>query len=347
MQRPTLATFRRQFPSEAMGVCQSDPMVRNYCNDAQERLLMDPLCPEEGFWGGWVTLTLTGSVSNGSAYVTCPREIGRLIVTAVCQQPIHIRNGFYEYLNYGRGMYPKSCGKNCNAVFEAYERDNVFTLADLQSTAQTVRLYPTDARDSGRRVLLQGEDANAQVVLTTDPISGKSAPGEYISLKFPFVDSANQYTKITGIQKDGTWGNVQFFQVDPATLTELPLSVMEPNEGSASYRRYLVSGIPNLQACCNATLGTVQLTAQGRLDFIPVENETDYLTIPNVPALVEEAMSIRFSRMDATEASTQSTLHHAKALNLLNGQIEVYLGKQNAAIGIPLFGSQKMRASFR
>ena len=320
-------------------------MVADYANDAQERLLMDPLCPSEGWWGGSVTLNLTATIANRSAYVVTPREIARLIVMGICQQPVQIRNGWYEYLQFGRGLQPKGCQNSaCASPFQAYERDNVVTLAPLLSTPQQVRIYPTDVRDAGKRVLLHGKDQNGMVILTTDPGTGQSAPGEYISLSFPFSTSVNQFSTITGIQKDQSYGLVSFFQVDPNTGAEVALSAMDPNEGTAWYRRYLVSGIPSQNLCCTSPGSPLQITAQGRLDFVPVQNETDYLTIPNVPALLEEAQSIRFSKME--NGANQSAFHHARALQLLNGQIDAMEGKTSVAISVPIFGSARLRPSF-
>lgn len=328
-------------------MCATDPMVAGYANDAMERLLMDPLAPSEGWWGGSVTMNLTSSIANRSAYVVTPREIARLIVMGICQQPVKMRNGFYEYLQFGRGLQPKGCKDTaCGSPFNAYERDNVFTFAPLLSTPQTVRIYPTDTRDIGLRVLLQGLDQNKNVILTTDPGTGLAAPGEYIGVNFPFVDSVYQYSSIMGLQKDQTYGPLQFFQVDPVTGAELPLSSMEPNEGVASYRRHLINGIPSQNLCCASPANPLQITAQGRLEFIPVQNETDYLTIPNVPALIEEAMSIRYGRMDSANAARQSAAHHVRALNLLNGQIDAHEGKTTVAINVPIFGSARLRPSF-
>lgn len=305
---------------------------------------MDPMTPDEGWWGGWVTMNLSATVANGAAYVTTPREIARLIVMDVCQHPVRIRNGFFEYLQFGRGLQPKTCRTgSCGSAFQAYERDNVVTFAGLLPTPQTIRVYPTDARDAGLRVLLQGKDQNDQTILTTDPGTGQSAPGEYLSLSFPFVNSVNQFSTITGIQTDQRFGPLQFFQVDPNTGVEVPLSTMDPNETSASYRRYLIAGIPNTNICCASPGNPIQISAQGRLDFIPVINETDYLTIQCVPALVEEALSIRYSRMDSPNASENSMKHHVKALALLNGQLDVFEGKINTAVRVPIWGSRPLR----
>ena len=230
-------------------------------------------------------------------------------------------------------------------AFQTYERDNVVTFSDLLPTPQKIRIYPTDARDAGLRVLLQGRDANQQTILTTDPSTGLSAPGEYVALAFPFAESANLYSKIEGVEKDQTFGPIQLFQVDPNTGSELPLSTMDGNESAANYRRYLVGGIPNANLCCPSPGNPITITAMARLDFIPVQNETDYLLIQCVPALIEEAQSIRFSRME--NGAQQSAIHHARALALLCGQLDHYEGKVNTAIRVPLFGYNKLRASFR
>ena len=306
---------------------------------------MDPMCPDEGWFGGNATLAVNGSVSgNNALYVVTPREVGRLILMDVCRQPIRIRNAFWEYLEFGPGLQPKTCtGLGCNSQFQAYERDNVVTFAPLLSTPQKIRIFPTDARDTALRVLLQGRDQNGQVITNTDPGTGLTAPGEYLQLAFPFVTSVNQFSTITGIQKDQTYGQLQFFQVDPTSGAENSLSTMDPNEGVADYRRYLINGIPNVNLCCQSPAGVVQISAQARLDFIPVQNETDYLLIQNVPALVEESQSIRLSRMDSQAAQQNSLVHHARALALLNGQLDAKLGKINTAVRMPLFGSNRMR----
>lgn len=339
--RPTLSTFRSQWPAEALGLCQADPQVIAYCNQSQDELLMDPMAPDEGWWGGWATMHLSAFIMDHAAYVVAPREVARLIVMAVCNHPIEIRNGFYEYLQFGSGLQPKSCHHtNCGQTFQSFERDCAVTFSPLLPGGQTVRIYPTDTRDAGLRVLIQGLDQNGQTILTTDPGTGLSAPGEYISLSFPFSNSVNQFSKITGIQKDQTFGPLQFFQVNPATGAESSLSTMEPNEAVANYRRYLVSGIPNHNLCCQSPAEPLRITAQARLDFIPVQNETDYLLIQCVPALIEQAQAIRYRRMD--NGAQQSMMHHQQALAFLNGQLDLYEGKVSTAIKMPIFGSNRM-----
>lgn len=327
-----------------------DPAVGVYCNEAQQRLLIDPMAPDEGWFGGWITMNLTGTVVNGYTYVTTPREIARLIVMAVCQDPIRIRNGFFEYLKFSEGLNPKSsCNAGCGQEMQAFERDNVVTFAQLSTSPRIIRAYYTDTKDVGLRVLIQGTDQNGQKVLTTDPNTTLTAPGEYIQLTYPYVDTVNQFVgpNLDGIQKDETYGVVQLFQVDPDTGAEVPLSTLQPEESVASYRRYLINGINVNNLCCTGTNGTFTIQAQGKLDYIPAVNETDYLTIANIPALIEECMSIWYGRKETQNSANQSAIHHAKALALLNGQLDHFHGKVQTAIRVPLFGSNKLRPSFR
>lgn len=344
MMRPTLSVFRAQFPTEAMGICATDPMVAAYANDACERLMLDPLCPDEGWNSGWATMAFTASVLNGAAYVTTPREVSRLIAISICQRPIPLRNGFFEWLAFGRGLQPKEChNTGCGSSLSAYERGNVVTLAPLLATPQTIRVYPSDVRDTGLRVLIQGKDQNKITILTTDPGTGLSAPGEYLGVNLPFVDSVNQFSTIDGLQKDEMFGPLSLFQVDPISGAEVPLSTMQTNESVASYRRYMIGGVPNINLCCASPGNPLQITAQVRLCFSPVANETDYLSISCIPAIVEEAMSIRYGRMDSNNAAQQSLLHHQRAIALLNGELDAAIGKTNVAISVPIFGSRKLR----
>lgn len=330
-----------------MGICAADPQVAAYCNDAQERLMLDPLTPESGWWGTWMRMNLSVSVTNGVAYITTPREVADITDIAVCQNPIHLRNGFYEFLNFSRGIEPKHCqGAGCRSTFQAFVRNNVPTLSPFDNEpgeTQLIRIYPTDPRDVGLRVLVQGLDANGIVITTTDPGTGLSALGEYMVLKFPFVDSVNRYISITAIMKDQTYGSIQLFQVDLSPGDETLLSSMEPNEQTASYRRYMINGIPNTNLCCTGPGNPITVTANVRLDFVPVQNETDFLSLPNVAALIEESQSIRYSRMDSSAAQQNSQIHHARAIAYLNGAMDLYAGKWNVAVRVPIFGSQPMR----
>lgn len=339
----------------AVGLCAGDiSNVASIVNEAQERLLNDPMAPDEGWWGGWARMTFNATVTNRYAYIVTPQDVARVIVMGICQSPMRIRNGFYEFLQFGAGLQPRpsSCVSsvggqscNCNTTMQAYERDNVVTLTDQTVSPATIRFYPADASDLGKRILVQGNDQNGQPILSTDPETQAAILGEYVALTLPFVDTVNQFTKITGILKAQTSGQVQIFQVDPDTGAQTEISSMEPREITASYRRYLLNGLPT--KCCNTTCGTTQVDTQVKFDFMPVQADPDFLLIQSLPALIEEAQAIRYSRLDSPNATQFEQKHHARALQLLFGQLDNYLGRTQTAIGVPIFGSQKLRLSPR
>lgn len=360
MRRLTLAAVRNSPLGQSVGLCSGNlSAVAAIVNLAQERLLMDPLQPEEGWWGGWVKMRFnvaSGTPGNNCAsfgYITTPHDIARIILLDVCQRPVRIRNGFYEFLEFGIGLQPRQTGAccsnlpppgntigrfSCGQVSQAYERDNVATLLDLAGT-KTVRIYPQNSLDVGKRVVVQGADQNGKTIYGIDPATQKAVLGETVFLDMPFVNTGNQFTEVTGILKDQTVDPVQIFQVD-AMGAELPLSSMEPQETTAAYRRYLVNGLPS--HCCNQPFGQVQITAQCKLDFVPVQSDPDYLIINNLPALIEEVQAIRYSTQDTAASAQLEAKHHQKAMALLFGQLDTYSGKVNTAINVPLFGSNRL-----
>lgn len=351
MIRLNLGFIRSSSLPGSVGLCASDiGSVAAIVNEAQERLLHDPMAPDEGFWGGWGRMVFNVTVSNRNGYIITPTDIARIIVMDVCQKPVRIRNGFYEFLEFSPGLRPRpttcltgATGQacSCSSPMQAYERDTVVTLSNLNVSPSIIRFYPTNSGDLGKRILVQGTDQNGQIVYGVDPVTQSAILGEYVTLTLPYVDTINSFNTLTGFVKDQTIGPIQVFQVD-SSGNQTALSSMEPNEVTPLYRRYLLDGLP-LNCCNNATSGTVQVTAQVKYDYVPVQSDSDCTLIQSLPALIEECQSIRYSRMDSKNAPQLEAKHHAKALQLLFGQIDHYLGKTNTAINVPIFGSNKMR----
>jgi len=348
VNRPTFSLALNSTLPGAIGYCARDRVdVAAFVNKAQQQLLIDPLAPDEGWWGGWVQMLFNITPdANFTATVTTPNDIARIIVLDFCNRPRPIRNGFYEYLQFGTGHRPRSCGHGQCDTQQAFDRPNVATLNPFPSSSpQTIRLFPTDAADVGKRFVIQGPDQNGITVLGTDAATGASNVGETAILGFPFTNSANMFQGIDGFIKDVTKGPVQIFTVDPTTGTQTLLSSMAPNETTAAYRQYLIAGLP--QHCCNTPGNQVQIYAQAKLDFVPVVADTDYLIIPNIPALEEECQAIKYARMDSANGPNLEAKHHKKALTLLNGQLDHFLGKTRTAVNVPLFGSNRPRPSFQ
>lgn len=343
-QRPTFSSALNSTLPQSLGLCAQDRVaVAGYVNTSMERLINDPLAPDEGWWGGWVTMLFNLNVTNHTASLRTPGDIARIIVLDICNIPRFLRNGFWEYLIFGTGHQPKGCRPLCCATQQAFDRDIVPTLIPFPTTApQFLRFYPTDAADIGRRVVAAGLDKNGIPILGTDVATGAASSGETVILQLPFSTSLNEFQDVTSLIKDPTKGPVKIFTVDPVTGTQSALSSMDPNETVAGYRNYFFNGLPD--HCCQGQSGIVQVFAQCKLDFVPVVADTDFLIIQSLPAIEEECQSIKYSKMDSPQAPGLEKKHHDKAIQLLNGQLDNYLGKTRTAISVPIFGSARLRA---
>lgn len=331
-----------------IGKCQSDiPEIANYVNTAQQRLLYAAEACDESWWGTWAEVRL--NVSRAAPYITLPREIARLEAITICDKPVPVLNQFYEYLQFGNGRMQKRRLNNANHIRAAYTRNNAVLFTDLTNGPQLISLFGSDATDlqGTKRVLVQGLDQNGQVVYTND--GGNTIIGEFVTLKAPFATTTNQYSLITGIQKDVTAGPVQIFQMSPVDSSQILLSTMEPGEQTTDYRRYFFDCLPC--GCCptpNSPTTTAscsqppQVTAIAKLELIPVVNDTDYLLFHNLEAIIQECQAVRFSEMDNAAAKQQAALHHREAIRLLNGELGHYLGVNTPAVQMHVFGSAKL-----
>ena len=347
MQRPIFSQFRAQLPA-SLANCLSDlPSAAAAVNLAMDRLLIDPMQPDEGFWGTYGNMVF--NVTPQNPYIVTPRGVARIILMDVCQKPVRVQNQFYEFLDFGRGYQPSGCATSVSSCpgacsqnpLQTYERNTVTTLGAFLPTPQKVRIFPLDSRDVGRIVIVQGNDQNGRTVLSTDATTGKSILGEIVTLTVPFVDTVNVWTgPLSAIQKDITQGGLQYFQVDPTTGIANSLSFMEPGEVSANYRQYLVNGLPS--NCCNVPGGNIQVQAMVKFEFYPVAADSDFLVIPCIPALICECECIRYEGLDNLKGQQLATGKHAKALSLLMGQLDHYLGKERPAITVPIFGSDRL-----
>lgn len=312
-------------------------------NLAMEQLIHDPLAPDEGWWGGWVSMLFNVGSGGGSTYITAPYDIARVIVMDICQKPIMLRNGFYEYLQFTAGIEPKNCASpKCGIMAsQAYERDVVYTLNTFPLAPQLLHAFPTNSGDWGKRIVFQGPDQNGLDIVGIDTVTQSATEGETVYLQSPFTPSVNQFSGITGILKDPTLGPVQVYTSDPVSGATALLTTLQPSETTAAYRRYLINGLPC--NCCNSGTPGIQVNTVCKLDFVPVVSGQDYLIIQSIPALAEQIQAIRYSRMDSPAAPALEAKHHAKALGLLFGQLDHTLGKVSTAINVPIFGSAKLR----
>lgn len=333
--RPRLLDFRTSDGPASVGLCSGDlDKVASVVNILQTRLLYCREAGDTGWWGGWAEMAFT--VRRDDPYVTTPREVARIERLAVCRRPTPIQNQFYEFLDFSVG--PQHLGQRCGQWLQVYERNTVPTFVELNPSGKTIRVTYTNAADIGKRVFLQGYDSNENVIYSQDGLV--EVEGIFLTLENPFVQAPFGITRLTGIQKDITVGPVKFYEVDLTTGDTTLILTMMPGEETASYRRYYFGGLP--RNCCpdpNNPTTHILITAIVKLDLIPVKVDTDYLLIQNIPALVEEAESWRYSKMDNAEAQQMSQMKHTMAVRYLQGQLVHREGKDRPAVVFRPFGS--------
>lgn len=337
LNRRTLLDARTWRLPGAIGSCVGGNYdLISTINEAQQRILIDESQPDEGWWGTWAVMVF--DLTRDDPYFTPPRGVARVTAVNVCKKPVLLRNQFYEYLDFGNGIRPLSCSANnlCENLM-AFDRGRVVTFKDIHPPNKKLRVYATNPTDLEKRILFSGKDAFDNIIYSQDGFARVS--GEFVTISDPFADTVNQYTEISGIQKDITNGQIQIFEVDTVTLEETLILTMEPGETVAGYHRYFVNGLPN--RCCGTD--TIQISAMCKLDLVPVVVDTDYLLIGNESAMKEECQAIRLGEMDSPDAKRLAMAHHAAALRLMFGELDLYVGKERVSITVPIFNSDRLR----
>lgn len=336
--RRTLQDFANSRAPQVLGECNTDfPRLAAYVNEAIERLIS--VFGEDGFWGGWAKIVF--NVPRSDPFITLPLQFARIIATDVCKMPIRIQNEWYEFLEAGIGLRTPCDGRNHCGAIEMFERGVWSTAYDLSATNQKLRVYITDVRDIGKRILFQdAKDQNGNGIYSTDVTY--TVIGFYMTFNQPFVDSSMIVTSFGGIQKDQTYGDVILKQVDATTGVESLLARYGPDEMAPQYRRYYLNRLPN--GCCfqGEPVQPARITCLAKYEFKPVSRPTDNLLTGNVPALIKACNAIRHEQMDDPNARQLGKQEWADAVQMLNEELDKYLGKTNPAVNLAPWGTAKL-----
>jgi len=315
-----------------LGICADDTWrLAAEVNAAQERLVY--MGREAGWWNGWDKVRF--SVTSAAPYITLPREYARIINMSVCETPIYIYNEFYEVLPGGPGPMPDEscCSDWCGSV-AGYERGTWPTKVELSPTNQRLRVYTTDDRDYGNKMLIVGEDQNGNAIYSMDGL--RTVTGFYMTFVSPFTTSDFDVSKITGVVKNQTYGDILLYQVDQTTGKEVLLSRYLASETNPAYRRYYITPI------CT-TCGSYTVNALAKREFIPALRDTDPLIVSCIPALEEMVAALRGYAQEVVAAHEMAALHEQRAIRMLRREMDHYMGNQNPAVTV----DRLQQASFK
>lgn len=347
MPRLTLGYMRlnTRLP-QVLGLCTDDvPSIAAAVDAAQQRLVYAGEIGDEGWWGSWAYMGF--NVLRDDPFIALNRYGARLMDAAICSRPIAINNQFAEFLQFGNGYLNTTTCRTRRPHWQSLgitDRGEYPAFRDLTEAegGRTVRVRATNPLDAEGtvRTLIQGTDIYDEIIYSQN--SSERVTGTYLTLADPFVDTAIPLKTLTGIQKDVTLGQVQYYDVDPSTGDESLILTMEPGETVAGYRRYYLSGLPS---ACNPVIRdssnrpVVQVQGLVKLNLLPVSVDSDYLLIQNAEAIIAECQSARYSTMDLPNAKQMAFAAHKDAIRLLQGELNHFLGHTNIAVGFAPFGS--------
>ena len=330
MNRLRLRDLRTSRLASIVGQCAGDiGKMAELANAAQRRLVFAPEAGDEGWWGGWAEVAFTVDTDNPA--ITLPRELARLQNITVSDNPVPIRNQWFEFVQFGTGRLAN--GREGRHQVQILSRNNTPTRRTMSDAPQLIRVRPQSGLDNLRRILIQGEDASGNTLRSVE--DGGIVEGIYLGLQLPFVDTPIALSRLTGLQKDVTAGSVKIMQLDPLTGEEIELHELEPSETTGWYRRYVLSKLPCEQA-------TAQVRGIAKLELIPAKMDTDYLLIQELEAMVEECMAVHYAGVDTDGGKNYSVLHHANAIGFLKGQLRHYMGSKEPTIVVAPFGSARL-----
>lgn len=312
--RTTLAQVRSSRIPGILGKCPTSPDIVSYINEVVQRLL-----PQ----AKWVNTYQRMIICAEDGNITWPRCVSTVEAVGACERPMVIRNEWFEFVENGIGIQKPdgTDGENCGCPgLQLLDRGTSCTIEDIDGT-KVLRVYADNSADVGKRILFKAKDENG------NKIYGSDVEGFYVTLAYPYIQTTQQVTSIYGIIKDATLGNVRVYQYNTIAASQSLILNAEPDELTPDYRRSLVKGLQNITCCTDCDPDAkITVSAEVKLQYIPVSRDTDFLTIGWIPALKEMAQSVRYAEMDSMEAKQKAQLHEARAFKALDDELKHYLG---------------------
>lgn len=313
--RLTLEKIKNSRIPNFLGYTPTDSRFLQILNEAQQRLMMQGL-----YWGTFQTYQICVSADGCLVW---PRQVASIEALAVNNEPLTLRNGWFEYLQTGWGIRSVSN----SSEMQLLDRGRTPVFVDMNDFVSTLEVYSEVAEDASARLLVTGYDASGNWIRTQD--NGTWIDGEYIDISTSTASSANIYTAVTGIQKPVTNGPVHLSKVTGDGLT-VPIGYYEWDETLPDYRKSLIPGLgeqPNYTCGSGDVLTNKRVVrAVVKLDHIDMVRDTDWAMIGNLPALKNACKSVQLAEQ---QNIAESQSYFSEAVRLLEVELEHYQGTTN------------------
>lgn len=191
------------------------------------------------------------------------------------------------------------------------EVNSYFTVYDMPASGGYVVAVPLESEE-GKYITVQGLDLNGREVFSS--VNGRQIHGERLPINRETpIFSKNQFSKITGIEKDRTCNYVRLYwqtynlEVEQVTGRGL-LAEYRPNETHPSFKRFRV---PNLENDC------AKITVIGRIKDIEYFHDNDVLPVTSLSALKKIAQLIQ---AEGNNDIQTATFHENTVDNLIENE---------------------------
>lgn len=329
--RITLADVKASRIPIAIGVCATDQRFIDIVNEAQQRLLT------KGLWYGTYGKF---RICASDGCITLPPQIASIERVAISSVAVPVHDEWFEFLDNGYGTRNSgSCSDgNCGSgIEEALYRGRFCTFKDIIPTGKKLNFVCDMATDVGKQVLALGYDDNGNWIRTSQ--SGTIKDGELITFaQSAGTNSTNNFSCVTDIQLPSNMdGQSWLYEYKVSDTTRRLIGKYEYFETRPHYARYYFPSI------CSSSSGSCSQTSVeiiGKMEFIPVETDTDYMIIGNIPALKAMCVGIVNAEKEPDAIRKVAILKAAikDATDELNNELSHYLG-EGRDIGVNLVGS--------
>ena len=269
-QRNTLADAKAARLPEAWNIASTDSRFVAILNEATRR------CLYRGDY--WATFG-TYSVTAASRFMALPPRLDSIRAINVASSPTILRSRLHQFLANGWGS--RDLTATTGSGIEEVMFQGAFP-TDLAMTADSIVTVTCDlAGDVGETVTIFGKDANGNWVRT--PAAAPTQDGETIALAqgagtpsittFSEIDDIIAPTTLTG----------QWYLYEGTVAAGTLIGEYEKWDQKPAHQRFLVPWV-------SATVTTVEVI--GKLAYIPVAVDNDFLIIQNLTALKYAGMAI-------------------------------------------------------
>lgn len=325
----TLRDIKASRIPSALGICATDARLIAWLNEAVQRLRTKAL---------WIGTYGRFRLCLSDGCVTLPPQLATIERIATCGQVLRTHDMFFEFLDNGFGPRNANCsgtgsgGNSCasgagGGMAEANLRGWFPSFGDIRGTQKKLRFACDLASDVGKTVLALGYDDNGNWIRTEQ--SGVISDGELIMLaQAPGSDSTNFFSSLTGVQfPDERDGQVWLWERDTVASTSRLIGTYQYFETNPSYSRYYLPSVCTQQTSeGSCSLTTVEII--GRLEYIPVKNDTDYVMFGNVPALKNMMVAVKqYEEAVSTDDLNRAAAFEKLALRELDDEISASLGE--------------------